>query len=516
MRINEPVTQREQPLKDDDVIISTTTVKGVVTSVNEDFIRISGFSEQEMIGQAHNIVRHPDMPQLAFKDLWRVCDEHKPWMGLVKNRCANGDHYYVDAYVTPIYDGSEITGFQSVRVKPDRKVVDRAEQIYKNIRENKSNFLQKFNLAHQPFRVKAALAAALVALPALLGGWLPAVATFLLASIVLQLLVQPIINLAEKSKQTFENPITQLVYTGRSDEIGQLGLVMEAQRAQARTILGRVSSSSNVMSGVAESTFAAVEETTGGVDRQQREVEQVATAMNEMSATVAEVAQSAEETALASQQVLGETRDGEQLVQDTIADINALSMAVEQATEVIERLRVDSEKIGSVVVVISNIASETNLLALNAAIEAARAGDQGRGFAVVADEVRNLASNTQNSTDEIQAMIKSIQTSSAEAVAAMGRGKNSAVQSVEQIEKVGSSFEVISSGIHRINDMNNHIATASEEQSAVSEEMNRNVVGIMDIANATLDHAGTTAEQTERLVKLVAELQLMVKQFGHV
>lgn len=516
MRINEPVTQREQPINDDDVIISTTTLKGVVTSVNDDFVRISGFSEQEMIGQAHNIVRHPDMPQLAFKDLWDVCDEHRPWMGLVKNRCANGDHYYVDAYVSPIYDGDEVTGFQSVRVKPDRDVVDRAEQIYKDIRENKSHFLQKFNLAHYSFRVKAALAAVLVALPALLGGWLPAVATFVLASVILQLLVQPIISLAEKSKQTFENPITQLVYTGRSDEIGQLGLVMAAQRAQARTILGRVSTSSSVMSGVAEATFAAVEETTDGVDRQQREVEQVATAMNEMSATVAEVAQSAEETSLASQQVLGETRDGEQLVQDTIADINALSVAVEQATEVIEKLRVDSEKIGSVVVVISNIASETNLLALNAAIEAARAGEQGRGFAVVADEVRNLASNTQNSTDEIQAMIKSIQASSAEAVAAMGRGKDSAVQSVEQIEKVGSSFEVISSGINRINDMNIHIATASEQQRSVSEEMNRNVVGIMDIANDTLAHADTTAEQTECLVKLVAELQLLVKQFGHV
>ena len=516
MRVNEPVTNREYQLNDDDVIISTTTLKGVVTSVNDDFVRISGFSEQEMLGQAHNIVRHPDMPQLAFKDLWDVCREHKPWMGLVKNRCANGDHYYVDAYVTPIYDGGEVTGFQSVRVKPDREVVDRAETIYKNIRENKTDFLKKINPAHLSFRLKAGLAAVLVALPALLGGWVPAVATLVVASVLLQLLVQPIIRLAEKSKQTFENPITQLVYTGRSDEVGQLGLVIEAQRAQTRTILGRVNNSSNVLSGVAEATFAAVEETTGGVDRQQREVEQVATAMNEMSATVAEVAQSAEETSLASRQVLGETRDGEQLVKETIADINALSMAVEQATDVIERLRVDSEKIGSVVVVISNIASETNLLALNAAIEAARAGEQGRGFAVVADEVRNLASNTQNSTDEIQAMIKSIQASSAEAVAAMGRGKDSALQSVGQIEKVGSSFEVISSGINRINDMNTHIATASEQQSSVSEEMNRNVVGIMDVANDTRDHAEATAAQTERLVKLVAELQLMVKQFGRV
>ncbi len=516
MRTNLPVTQREVPLANDDALISTTDVKGVILSVNEDFCRIAGFDEEELLGQAHNIVRHPDMPQLAFRDLWDVCKKHRPWMGLVKNRCKNGDHYYVDAYVTPIYDEGKVTGFQSVRVKPDKKVVDRAETIYASIRENKSRWLQKVLPANLSYRMKASLTALLVALPALWGGWLPALLTLITAFVLLQLLVGPVVKLAEESKQYFENPITQLVYTGRGDELGQLGLVMQALRAQNRTILGRVRNSAQALDDVASGAMDIVDKTTSGVDRQQSEVEQIAAAMNEMSATVSEVAKHAEQTAASSQQVLKLTKDGEQVVNETVTGINDLSVSVQEATDVMGRLRQQSEQIGSVVDVISNIASETNLLALNAAIEAARAGEQGRGFAVVADEVRNLAGNTQKSTDEIQAMIKSIQASSNEAMEQMNQSKEIADKNVVQIEELGSSFDEISQGVERINDMNAQVATASEEQSAVSEEINRNVTGIMNVANETHDHAAVMSIENKRLLSLVDDLRLMVRQFGKV
>ena len=520
MKINQPVTQREYSLTKDDTLISTTDLKGVTTSVNADFLRVSGFTEAELIGLSHNVVRHPDMPQPAFKDLWSTIKTKSPWMGLVKNRCKNGDHYYVDAYVTPIYEGDSVTGYQSVRFKPEQNVVDRAESFYRAIREGKSMWWQKFLPASISYKIKVWLLAVVVSLPIVIGSlvsaqpmllWV-ALGTFLLAAGVAYSLVKPILVLAESSHSLFSNAIAQYVYTGRRDELGQLEVVIKVLRSQNRTILGRVDSSAGELERVAAETNKVVGETTAGVQRQQSEVEQIATAMNEMTATVAEVANNAETTAAVSSNVLAKTQDSEKLVAQAVADISQLSKTVSEATAVIEKLKKDSQNIGTVVDVISNIASETNLLALNAAIEAARAGEYGRGFAVVADEVRNLASNTQSSTQ----MIKTIQQSSTDAVDAMNHGREKADQSVQQAEEVGDAFDEISSSIVTISDMNTQVATASEQQSAVAEEMNRNVVAINDVASDTLANANVTAEASTRLTKLVQDLQSMVKQFGSV
>lgn len=138
MKINLPVTGQEKSYSDHINIISTTTLKGAIESINEDFLVTSGFSEEELLGKSHNIVRHPDMPAAAFADLWQTVKSGKPWMGLVKNRCKNGDHYWVNAYVTPVFHGDQITGYQSVRVKPEREYVYRAEKVYKRLNVGKS------------------------------------------------------------------------------------------------------------------------------------------------------------------------------------------------------------------------------------------------------------------------------------------------------------------------------------------------------------------------------------------
>lgn len=522
MKINEPVTQINHPLSPEDTIISTTDMKGVVTSINDDFLRISGFEESELIGRSHNVVRHPDMPQAAFRDLWDTIKTGKPWMGLVKNRCKNGDHYFVDAYVTPIFDGQTMIGYQSVRFRADQTVIDRAMRLYECINKGKSDWMCRFSLAGIGYGVKSAGVALLAAIPSIIyaiidpgaQAWAVAAGTLVVSLLAVFALVSPLRSLARQSKDIFDNSIARQVYTGRSDEVGQLGLVIKALLSQNKTILSRVEHASEVLAAVAGETNAIVEQTTGGVQRQQSEVDQMATAMNEMAATVAEVARHAEETAAASSEVLTKTNDGSSLVSDAVADITQLSQTVLEATEVIEQLMRDSENIGSVVDVISNIASETNLLALNAAIEAARAGEQGRGFAVVADEVRNLASNTQKSTDEIQQMIKTIQHSSSAAVAAMGQGRQRADHSVEQANRVLASFAEISSAINTISGLNTQVATAAEEQSAVAEEINRNAVAINDVANDTLDHANSTTEASQKLTMMVGRLQSMVRQFG--
>jgi aerotaxis receptor len=519
MRNNQPVTQREVSLPGGEFLMSTTDLKGIITDVNDAFVRISGYSREELIGSPHNLVRHPDMPVAAFADLWGRLRQGKDWMGIVKNRCKNGDHYYVNAQVTPIFDGEQVVGYQSVRSKPARAAVARAERIYTQLRTGKSGAAAVFSVRNLAYRVKSLLVAVAITVPAgvaaVLGGnWLVAVLTFAMAAGLGLWLLQPLVALARQSRELFDSALGRSVYTGRSDEIGQVQLTLLALRASSQTILGRVSHAASAVAQVAGQAGAIVEQTTAGVRRQQLETDMVATAMNEMSATVAEVARNAEETARASQNVLGQTEAGAQLVNSAIKDIEALSQAVADATRVIEQLQAESQSIGSVVDVISNIASETNLLALNAAIEAARAGDQGRGFAVVADEVRNLASHTQKSTDEIQHMIKSIQQSSVAAVEVMQAGQQRATASVDLSRRVGQSFQEISAAIDHITGMNAQVATASEEQTAVSEEINRNLVEITNVATDTLASAGQTAQASARLHRLVDNLQSMLKQFG--
>ena len=514
MKNNQPVSQRERALPTAMQLISTTDIKGIVSSANDAFVQVSGFSREELVGKSHNIVRHPDMPPAAFKDLWDTLKNGRPWMGLVKNRCKNGDHYYVDAYVTPIFEGDRVIGYQSVRVEPERAVVNRAEQLYARIRAGRGVGGLRFLRSYRNKLLLVTLAATVPAL--LLGQWLLAGATALVVLAGAWWLAAPVLGLAARSRAVFSNPLTQIVYTGRADEIGEIETALLALRAQNRTILGRVSDTVVTISAVANNTNQIVDATTQGVRRQQGELDMVATAMNEMTATVHEVARNAEETARASQDVLGQTAAGDKLARDSQADIENLSEAVEAAKRVIEDLREESRGIGSVVDVISKIASETNLLALNAAIEAARAGEQGRGFAVVADEVRNLASHTQQSTDEIQQMVKKIQQSAENAVEVMQQGQARALASVDISRQVGESFCQINDAIDRISQMNAQVATAAEEQNAVSDEIHRNLVQISVVASSTMGHAEQTASTSARLNGLVDELQSALRQFGAV
>ena len=250
-----------------------------------------------------------------------------------------------------------------------------------------------------------------------------------------------------------------------------------------------------------------------GVGRQQTETDQVATAINEMTATVQEVARNAIDAAAAANQADQEANSGKNVVGQTVSAIQLLATNVEQAADVIQKLEVDTTEIGGVLDVIKGIADQTNLLALNAAIEAARAGEQGRGFAVVADEVRTLASRTQESTEEINKMIESLQTGAKNAVSAMETGREQARTGVEQATLAGESLNAITQSVATINDMNTQIASAAEEQSKVSDEINRNVVNISQLADETASHVTEVADSSTELGRISVELKAEVEKF---
>ncbi|MCG8324977.1 MAG: methyl-accepting chemotaxis protein, partial [Thiotrichales bacterium] len=232
------------------------------------------------------------------------------------------------------------------------------------------------------------------------------------------------------------------------------------------------------LAAAAEELSAITETSSQGVVRQQSETQHVATAMNQMSATVQEVAKNAANAATAAAEADEQVKNGHGVVNDTVSTINALASEVAVTADVIERLKGDSLSIGAVLDVIRDIAEQTNLLALNAAIEAARAGEQGRGFAVVADEVRTLASRTQQSTQEINEMIERLQSGANEAVAAMEQGRTKAEATVQQAQKAGKALNAITEVVYNIKAMNMQIACAADEQSATAEEINRNIVNI--------------------------------------
>lgn len=521
MKLNHPVTQREHDYDPNITLVSTTDRKGLITFVNEGFVAVSGFTPEELIGASHNIVRHPDMPPAAFKDLWDTVASGKAWRGMVKNRRKDGDHYWVDAYVTPVYQGAELVGYQSVRCKPTAKQVHAAERLYRRVNERKLQQLPRALSLEwgYGFRVVAlglitgmlGLGAGITGAP-VAGGL--ALAVGLGGGVVLA--------------RSFRSPVKRIVEAAKRIAAGDLGFAIEVRdntelsealqatkmvQARMATIIGHIKSSAAGVAAASEQLNSAIHSAGRNVQTQHNEIDQVATAMNEMSATVHEVAQNTSLAAGSAVAAHDNAEQGKAVVDRTVANIQALAGDVKRAAESINQLEQESNDITTILDVIREIADQTNLLALNAAIEAARAGDQGRGFAVVADEVRQLAQRTQQSTQEIHGLIERLQQGAKSAVAEMASSRSRAEECAEDAGNAGTVLVQITTAVNSINDMNTQIATAAEEQSAVVEEMNRNVSNINALSAGTLDNIGEVMSNAEHLAQMARQLDDLVRQY---
>ncbi len=297
------------------------------------------------------------------------------------------------------------------------------------------------------------------------------------------------------------------------DEIGSLKASAQTMHARLLEMISHIGETTEQLSAAAEEMSIVTAQTREGIQQQQSETEQVATAMNQMTATVQEVANNITVTAEAADNTYRDTDNGRQIIKGTIQDIQRLASRIERGAETVQQLEQHSGEISGVLDVIRGVAEQTNLLALNAAIEAARAGEQGRGFAVVADEVRTLASRTQQSTEEINQMINSLQSVSQAAVQVMTESREQVRSVVTQATAADTTFTEIRDAVAHINDMNGQIASAAEEQSGVAEEINRNIVQINDIAGKTATGAEHTATASQDLAHMATELQGIVRQF---
>ena len=310
-----------------------------------------------------------------------------------------------------------------------------------------------------------------------------------------------------------EGDLTVRLDASTRDEMGRFATAFNQFVEKLQDLVSRAVDSTTQLGAASEELSMVATDSQQAVNQQLMEVDQVATAMNEMAATVQEVARSAQEAETAARDADTQASDGQRVVQDTVGAINSLAHRIEGLSETMSGLQSASTDIGTVLEVIKGIAEQTNLLALNAAIEAARAGEQGRGFAVVADEVRQLASRTQDSTQEIQQMIESLQATASKAAEEMEAGRQDAQESVDKAALAGSALDSITQAVKTITDMNAQIASAAEEQAAVSDEMNRNTVNIQSLANQSSDASRQTAESSQELARLAADLQMGLGQF---
>ena len=323
----------------------------------------------------------------------------------------------------------------------------------------------------------------------------------------------PVRGLVDNLLNCAKGDLTVQVNSKGLKEFHSLGEALIELIDNMRRDVSNIFSTSTQLASAAEELSVITSETSAGVKQQQAETELAATAMNEMTATVQEVARNATSAADEANRADKEAQQGKQVVSETTHAIKSLASEVDNASTVIQQLESDSESISSILDVIRGIAEQTNLLALNAAIEAARAGEQGRGFAVVADEVRSLANRTQESTQEIQKMIEQLQSGSHDAVEVMLKGRDWANESVGKAEQAADALERITKAVDVINNMNTQIATAAEEQSAVAQEIDRNVTNIHQVAGKTADGATQTASASDELARLAAGMQQLVAHF---
>jgi len=501
MRRGQEIVNQEVTYSDNQELVSTTDLRGVITYVNKEFCTIAGYTEEELLGKNHNIVRHPDMPKAAFKEMWEKLKEGHSWRGMVKNLCKDGRYYWVDAFVTPIYEHGQLVGYQSVRTKPSEELKTRAMALYEKINNGKSISSFRENISLRQL-ISIVIAAVSIVTLGLMTSAVIAAISFMVAALLVALNYDElIVTPTDLKKQRAEfDSVSRYVYSG-AHPFSVAAYNQQMLSAKLRTVLGRIKDSTYSFKDIATNLDRQSSLTEQGIAAQGQRLGDIATAMTQMSATIGEISANTHHTAEKVNTTYQSCNDIKLHIEDNSSMVSALANQVEQAATTANSLASEADKIGQVMSEIEGIAEQTNLLALNAAIEAARAGEHGRGFAVVADEVRALSSRTQNATSQIHSSIKEIQDTLFSWSKVMQSTKEQADSCVSTTTHTQTELASIFAQIDEISSLATEISTAAEEQQVVSVDIRTNVDSIKGHSEENLKLSYNVAKDAAGLVE---------------
>lgn len=513
MRRNQTIRNNEVTFAEDQELVSTTDRRGVITYANDVFCQVAGYEPEELMGKNHNIVRHPDMPKAAFKDMWDHIEKGLAWRGIVKNLCKDGSYYWVDAFVTPIFENGQLQGYQSVRVKPSRERVQRAQELYADINQGKLGGIKEISFAVRLYAFMAVFVALALSFGVLFS-WSAAALLLVVLGAGFWLFKTELVSFPQRaaSLRNHYDSVSRFVLHGKGS-LSVFDFHLGLQRGMQRTVLGRTQDASVQLSGIAEQSLKNVEQTSAGIERQKQEVHGISVAIEQMAQSSRSVLENVEQTTEHINKTNEQCAQAKQLILSGRDSVSELSGFVSQAATTADDLMSAADKVSSTMGEIEAIAEQTNLLALNAAIEAARAGESGRGFAVVADEVRALSTRTQQSAANIVDSLSLMRSTLEEWVKTMHSSSESAEGSVEQANQSAEVIEQIYTMIEDISRNSSSIAAAVGEQEQVCSSIESNVHEIETAAEHNNELARSMHDSSRSLVTSVGKIASLSDTF---